>query len=157
MIAALSQSILLIGRVRRPWLWIVAGLVAFLIQNIVKFPLFELAMAFPAAYKHLLFYSLGILGAGFAVSITQAFVLRHWRLDGVSWFLVSFGAVLLGLIAHVIVDQIVTSFMIERSVTREVTRGVLKMLSLWMTFGAITGWVLWHRLNSEKTAISIPA
>lgn len=157
LIAGLSQSILLVGRTDRPWLWIVAGIAAVLIQNAVTFALFELAMALPAGYRHLLYYPLGILAVGFAMSIAQAVVLRHWHLNGMTWFLVSFGAVLLGLAALVIVDRIFKVDATESATVVGIIPGVMKMLALWMTYGVITGSALWHRLNSDGKAISSPA
>lgn len=157
LIAAISQSILLVGWTGRPWLWIVAGVAAVLIENAVTVALFELAMALPAGYRHLLYYPLGILAVGFAMSITQAIVLRHWRLNGMTWFFVSFGAVLLGLAALVIIDRIFKVDAAESATVVGIIPGVMKMLALWMTYGVITGSALWHRLNSERKTSSSPA
>jgi hypothetical protein len=154
--AALGQYALLVGRSSRPWLWIIGGAAAYVLENALRYGLFELAMALPNPIKDLLYYALPILAGGLAMAFTQAFVMHAWRLNGMSWFVFSFAAFMAGFCLLIIVDGIVVGLLPQPSESRSLVQGVLKMLALWGAFGALTGWQMWRRLSGEQRSALAP-
>jgi hypothetical protein len=156
-IACLSQSILLVGRIHRPWLWIIAGVIGYLIQNAIAYAVFDVMMALSNEYRGTLQLILPYAILGLALAGAQACIMAYWRLGGLSWFVLTFGSVWLGFVALLIVDRALLTFMMEQSNANEAIRGVLKMLALWITYGAITGWALWRRLHGNERRIAAVA
>lgn len=154
-IACLSQTIFLIGRVHRPWLWIVAGVIAYLIQNAIVYVVFDIMTLLPKEHRSPVQIALPFVAIGIGLASAQAWAINYWRLGGLRWFAFSFGAFWLGFIALLIVDRVVLALMLEPSIARATVRDVLKVISLWATFGCITGWILWGRLlSSERQAVA---
>lgn len=158
LIMALSQWCLLVGRVPRAWLWIVAGVAAVIVEQLVYLLLFYVSLAVFNPFGEWLYYVARIIAAGFAIAATQAVALHYWRLDGKSWFGLSFAAFLGGFIVKALSrDYLIPVLGAADSSQLEFVQNLTATLLQWFFFGTVTGWYLWRRLSGRRVGNFVPA
>jgi len=156
-VMALSQWPLLRRFVRSAWLWAAAGLIAFLIEQIVYFALIDLSMKLGEHIGDMVYYLSPLLSAGVAVAVAQAIVLRYWGLNGKSWFLICIATFIGALLLELLSIALVLHVMPEAQGQRAVVSNGLGTIVLWSVFGGQTGWLLWNRLHRARTNAVVPA
>jgi len=156
-VAGLSQSLLLIGRVRAPLLWLAAAILADVVGHVLFVPLLRLAAVLgdgmPPGSAAL---GAVILAMTIAVAGAQALAIRYWRLGGWQWLAIAFVAHLLAnALAWAVSSTLLQSLPPRPAVDPEhlqTLQLVIQTLVQWLVFGGVMGSWLWRCLHRGARA-----
>lgn len=154
-VAAACQMPLLRRQVPRVWLWLVAGVAAaILLQLLLNVVLVGVVGVFvPAPGEGLSvwlpYFLLSSTIVGVALGFPQAIAMARWKLGGGAWFLVVLGAsIIAGAIGGVI--WVMTGMGAAEAGPDRALLSLAGALARQVVFGVITGLYLWQRLQQRS-------
>jgi hypothetical protein len=141
-VAGLCQSLLLIGRVRAPFLWLAAAILADVVGHAL-FPLFFRSVPYLAG---VLPEGSGVMAAiilamTIGVAAAQALAIRYWQLGAWQWLVIAFVAHLLANVAAMAISPHTT----------------VQTVVQWLVFGGVMGSWLWRCLQRGPARGVAPA
>lgn len=146
-------------RQARGWLWPLAGLATVIVTVLVQLGLYQLAFVISPASQGVvlpLLY-LGVV-EGFALALCQAAALGLWQCRGRAWLVICFAAFLgARVIAWRLAVPLAVSLFQPDAPHQAMVESIVGTILSWGLFGAITGWLLWRRLNPPQPSATMPA
>lgn len=158
-VAAASQIPLLRPHLRRPWLWLAAGVAAaillHLLLNVVLLGVIGAHLPAPGQglSAWLPYFLLSSALVGLALGLPQAVVMARWKLGGGGWFLVVLGA---AIVAGAIGGVVWVMTGAADAGTDRPLLSLLGALARQVAFGVITGAYLWQRLQQRSVDAAPP-
>lgn len=170
LLVALTQWPLLAGRVRRSWLWPLAGLAAVVLQHVLNLAFFDLyqPMESGSYLRAVLYIAAPTLAVGLAIATSQTLVLRYWRIGGWSWIVVCVGAFIFSNVAALFVSGIYGSMLMFMRITSGPTpllldvnhialvSRIISATAVWLIFGCITGWLMYSQIAGHPVRVILP-
>jgi hypothetical protein len=139
-VAGLTQSLLLIGRVRAPLLWLAAAILADFAGHALFSLCFKLASYFGGRLPDgSVAIAAIILAMTIAVAVAQALAIRYWRLGAWQWLAIA-------LVAHLVAN--VAALVASPNV-------LVQTVIQWVVFGGVMGSWLWHCLQRARRGVAL--
>ncbi len=144
---------------RRAWLWLAAGLAAVILTILIQLGLYELAFVVSPDWQSVVLpvLYLGVVEA-LALALCQAIAIGLWRRGWRSWLVACF-VLFLGarLLAWRLAAPLLVSLLRPEIYRQTIVEGIAGTTLSWGLFGAVTGCLLWRRLNRSRPSATMPA